>query len=1023
MSGAVDDFLARRSIRRDLGATQFVEAGAGTGKTTALVARIVELVATGAARLDQLTAITFTEAAAGELRDRVGASLEQLADGRDDELAPGPPPGAPARRAELARAAVAEIDGAAISTLHGFARRILAEHPFEAGLPPTFEVFDEVRSRVAFCERWAAFFDELLEDPDAGPAVLRLLVLGVSVERLFEVAVELNERWDVLAQRPAAPEPAPVVDVGPVVDALGQAGGLAGHCRAEDDKLLAHLGRLDGLAGRLEGAADDLEALQILVDSPKLSFAHGQRANWSCPIDDVRDALARAEAARTAVLERVGRAALGRFLAAATGLTVDSAGARRAEGRLEFHDLLVFARDLVRRSPEVSRSLREQYRFVLIDEFQDTDPIQAELAVRIATDDATAPGGDWRSFDVEPGRLFFVGDPMQSIYRFRRADISLFLDVRDRPGLDVLQLTANHRSVPGVIGWVNQVFAELIGGGEPGMQPAYRPLAAHRADPGGPGDLPPVVVLGGATETDEPVDEVRRRESEDIARTIGRIRAEGWPVGDEGRPATLADITVLVPARTGLPILQRALEDADLPFRLESSSLVYAAPEVQDLLSVLRAVDDPTDEVAVVAALRSPLFGCGDDDLYGFHRAGGRWDYREPAPGTLGTDHPVAAGQRSLAELHGDRWWLDVSALIERVLAERSLMALALDEQRPREAWRRLRFIADQARQFADAFGGDLRRFLAWADLQHAEGSRVTESVLPEIDDDSVRIMTIHASKGLEFPIVVMAGLNAGAERSRPLVVWGGGGPEVSVAAGVRTAGYDDLAQREEAMEAHERLRLLYVGATRARDHLVVSLHHKAGSDCAAARLEAAAGTDPTTWRRLEAGREAPGPPGPVTSGPDAGPDTPDARRRWAEARGAPGARRAPPDPGRHRRGPTPRRGRPRARRRRRRGRRATPGLAPGPGGHRRRPGRPRHPPAGRPGRRARPGRPGRGPGGGRGRPHPDGRDRTPGPGRPRVAGRAPGGAGRPLLAGALRRGPRRRPGAGGLRRPARRRR
>jgi len=786
VSGPVDDAAARRSIRCDLGTTQFVEAGAGTGKTTALVARIVELVATGTARLDQVAAITFTEAAAGELRDRVGVSLEQLADGRyHDEFAPvpGPPVGGAGQvagdRAELARAALAELDGAAVSTLHGFARRILAEHPFEAGLPPAFEVFDEIRSQVAFGERWAAFLDELLEDAVAGPAVLRLLVCGVTLDQLREVAEELNENWDLVAEhRPPDVEPPAPVEVGPVVRALREAEGLSRHCTAEDDRLLVHIGRLGGLAARLEATADELDALQLLADAPRLAFGQGRRDNWSCPIDEVRDALARAHAARADVVERAGRAALSRYLSAATGLTLDAAEGRRGEGRLEFHDLLVLARDLVRRSPEVSHSLGSQYRFLLIDEFQDTDPIQAELAVRIASDDPGAGEKDWRALGVEPGRLFFVGDPLQSIYRFRRADISLFLEVRDRLGPGTLHLTGNRRSVPGLIGWVNQVFTGLIGDGEPAMQPAYRPLAPHRGEPGPGAPQHPVVVLGQATEGEELIDQIREREAAEIAGTIERATREGWAVGDEGRAATLADITILVPTRTSLPILQRALDDAAIPYRLESTSLVYAATEVRDLLTVLRAIDDPTDEVAILAALRSPLFGCGDDDLYAFHRAGGRWDYRSPPPVALGPDHPVVDGQRSLAELHQVRWWHDVSALIEKVLADRRQLELALDGPRPRESWRRLRFVADQARQFTDAFGGDLRRYLAWADLQCEEGARVTESVLPEVDDDSVRIMTIHASKGLEFPIVVMTGLNTAADgRGGRRVLWGDGVP------------------------------------------------------------------------------------------------------------------------------------------------------------------------------------------------------------------------------------------------------
>ena len=326
---------------------------------------------------------------------------------------------------------------------------------------------------------------------------------------------------------------------------------------------------------------------------------------------------------------------------------------------------------------------------------------------------------------------------------------------------------------------------------------------------------------------------------------------------------------MLIPTRTSLPALEDALESAGLPYRVESSSLVYASPEVRDLLTVLRAIDDPTDEVAIVAALRSPMFGCGDDDLVTHRSADGSWDYRTPPPDDADPDGPVAAGMRSLRRLHDERWWHDVSGLIQRVLAERRLLELALDDRRPRDVWRRLHFVTDQARVFTDAYGTDLRRYLAWAEVQCAEDARVVEAILPESDDDAVRIMTVHASKGLEFPIVVLSGLNV-ADRSRRSgvdVLWNETTPEVRLSKQASTPGYDQLATVEDTMESYEQLRLLYVAATRARDHLVVSLHHKRGTSCHAARLAGQCDAVPELWRRLDDATAA-GTTAPRRSGP-----------------------------------------------------------------------------------------------------------------------------------------------------------
>ncbi|HVN50252.1 MAG TPA: UvrD-helicase domain-containing protein, partial [Acidimicrobiales bacterium] len=770
---SADDRAARDRIHTELDETLFVEAGAGTGKTTALVDRIVQLIVTGRAELHGIAAITFTEAAAGELRDRVREQLERVsADGEGEA-------------ARLAAAAVAEIDTAALTTLHGFAQRILAEHPFEAGLPPGFDVFDEIRSSVAFDERWATFLDDLLDDPAMRSTLQHALVAGVRLDQLRAVAAELNRNWDLVADRPPAPTATARIDAAPVLAGLDAAMSSTGSCHDPDDRLLVHVAGLDGYRRRLAAASTELEVLELLAGRPPIAAKGlGRKDQWDGHVESVRDALADAQFAADEVVERVVQASLAGLLVGLGRLTLSSADERRREGCLEFHDLLVQARTLLRTHPEVRAQLHASYTHLLVDEFQDTDPIQLELAVRIASDGP--PGGDesvdWRQWEVPRGRLFFVGDPKQAIYRFRRADIGVFLDARGRYADEPVQLTRNHRSRPAVVAWVNEVFRELMGDGSDGSQPAYAELVAHRAedhpddeadddaddhpdDPGddrddGPGAVrAPAVVWFGQAHVDEAMASIRATEADEVAATVARIRDEGWTIGDGGdrRAAQLADITILIPTRTALPPLERALDRVGLPYRVESSSLVYASPEVRDLLNVLRAVDDATDQVAVVAALRSAWFGCGDDDLLEFHLAGGRWDPRAEPPEELGDDHPVVAGLRSLRSLHDRRWWHDASGLIELVLAERRAFALGLDERRPRDTWRRLRFVVDQARAFTDAYGADLRRYLAWADLQRADDARVVEAILPDTDDDAVRIMTVHASKGLEFPVVVLA--------------------------------------------------------------------------------------------------------------------------------------------------------------------------------------------------------------------------------------------------------------------------
>ena len=256
---------------------------------------------------------------------------------------------------------------------------------------------------------------------------------------------------------------------------------------------------------------------------------------------------------------------------------------------------------------------------------------------------------------------------------------------------------------------------------------------------------------------------------------------------------------------------------------------MWATDAVRELLAVLAAIDDPADDISVVAALRSPGFACSDADLVDWRVAGGRWDHRSPVPDGVGLEHPVALGMAALKAYHEARSALPVNALVERVIRERRLIELTFALRRPRDHWRRLRFVLDQARAFVEAGGSSLGDFVAWARLQADEGAAIIETPAPEPDDDAVRILTIHGSKGLEFPIVVLAGLSSAGRDTGPWVLYGEQGPEVAIGPAdgrFRTPGYQALADRQGDAELHEGHRLLYVAATRARDHLVIGLHH-----------------------------------------------------------------------------------------------------------------------------------------------------------------------------------------------------
>ncbi|QFG69234.1 UvrD-helicase domain-containing protein [Ornithinimicrobium pratense] len=824
MTQLTDD-AARERIRQRTDQTLFVEAGAGSGKTRSLVERVATLVLRDGIPIEAVAAVTFTERAAAELRDRLRAAFEHAVRSGDE---------AERGRAE---AALDGLDLAAIGTLHSFAQRILGEHPIEAGVPPLVEVLDEVGSSVAFEARWAELRGQLLDDDDLATTLELALATGVKVDQVRAVVAKLNADWDLVESHVVgaqAPEPPSLPDIGHLVERALELAGEAETCLDPADKLLPDLAELTKWADRHEAlGADPADIAASLTSTGDLKFRHGTAQNWRGRHTELKQHCKDWQDEIKQVLAELKDRCLRVIVHWCGQRVLESAHARRRDGQLVFHDLLVLARDLLLRNADVRDTLHRRYRRLLLDEFQDTDPIQIEIAVRIAGG-AGADQPDWRDVEVPPGSLFVVGDPKQSIYRFRRADIRMYLQARETLGGRV-SLTTNFRSGEPVLDWVNAVFAQLITE-EPDRQPAYEALAAHRS---GATVGPAVAVLGADAHEDKPsADEVRRREAADAAASIRRALDEGWTTEAETderdehgrrrrawRPLREDDIAILVPARTSVPYLEEALDAAGVDYRTDSSSILYQAQEVRDLFAALRAIADTSDGFSLVTALRSSLFGCGDDDLFTFRRDGGTFHLLAPVPETL-ADHPVGRATGYLRGLHDEARWLTPSEVLTRLVTDRRMLEVAAAGPRARDTWRRLRYVVDQARAWSETEHGGLRAYLAWAQAQASETSRAGESVLPESDVDSVRIMTVHAAKGLQFPMVVVSGLSSQPNNRRGVqLLWTDDGFAISLGKDLTTGDFADAQPMDEQMGDLERRRLLYVATTRAKDHLVVSLH------------------------------------------------------------------------------------------------------------------------------------------------------------------------------------------------------
>ncbi len=794
------DQPARNAIVDRLDENMVVEAGAGAGKTRSLVERVAALITTGRASMGGIAAITFTEAAAAELRSRIGETLERVSSDSGRE---------PAER-ERCKRAVDDLDQASIQTLHSFAGSLLRERPLEAGLPPGFNVRDEIEAEVAFEKKWSEWLDATLDDPEAQEALRPALEEGMTLRQIRDIADRFHKNYDLL--------------------------------------------------------------VDVSFDMPSEQATEGERETELLP-----------------VLELLRRFAL------------DYADERKAAGEVEFQDLLVLARDLLRDSIPARDHFRERYSHILIDEVQDTDPLQAELAMFLAEDvsgsaESSDRPNDWHTVRPAGGKIFIVGDAKQSIYRFRRADIRQVKLMQDLIGGSNALLTRNFRSLPPVIDWVNHVFTQWMTESE--GQAGYSPLDAGPSD----GEPPPVRHMGGAIGGN--IGDVRRQEADAIAGTIKTAIEEGWQVrsedlGSETRPARYQDVCVLMPSRLGLDALEFALETAGIPYRLDSAGLIYESQEARDLLNCLSAIDDPTDQVSVVAALRSPALACSDADLLEFVESGGQFDY-------LADDDPPAGYTTDalavLRDFHERRSWTSPAALIEEFVRERRLMELALDARQWRGRWMRYRFLIDRARAFTASGETSLRAYLAWTARQREEQARARETAVPESDEDAVRVMTVHGAKGLEFPILILAGLNSPRTRGPGAVLFDRERGRVEVKVGSRessfqTAGYDDLAESDKNREQEQDVRLMYVAATRARDHLIVSLYRSSrGKNSPAARIEEFMEGADHLWEPFARPTvdEPPSPDSPAAI-ETSDTDTPAARRHWVEERNTVYAARSHP--------------------------------------------------------------------------------------------------------------------------------
>jgi ATP-dependent helicase/nuclease subunit A len=747
------------------GGTVFVSAGAGTGKTTVIVERFVRAVECGIDPASILV-ITFTERAAGELRSRIRERL------------------AGAGHAGVAR----ELDGAWISTIHGFCLRLLRLYPAAAGLDPRFRVLDESQATVLRADAFAEALREFCADEH--PDRVQLLAT-YSAEGLRKMLTGVGETLRA-AGRELALQLGTPPDVGARVEELATAARLT-LAETESDEAVA------------DARAQVRQALALVDSSPSVDHlidlspvaVRGRGRERFVAYEDARQALEQTALNAAAVRDRdLLQELLGHYDASYQQ-------AKDRESALDFEDLQLRSRDLLRNHEEIRERERLRFRSVMVDEFQDTNRLQCELV---------------DLFD--PEELFFVGDEFQSIYSFRHADVEVFRE-RRADSHEVLPLTRNYRSRPELLEVVNELFAADFGAD-------FRPLVAAGRFPD-PAAGPAVELLVTDKESYRDSGTAwRRGEARAAAR---RVRA----LCDAGE-ATPGDVVFLFAAGTDAELFEEELRAIGLPTYRAAGRGYFGQQQVADLLSYLRLLHNRYDDEALVAVLASPLVGVSNDGLVLLRTAAGR------RPLFVGIERrlPEGLSERDEQLFRAFRQRYDrlvaltatasIERLLEHVVTEHDYDLAVLAQWDGRRRYANVRKLGRLARSYQELRGRDVEGFVRFVADQQLAGAREGEAFVEEEGTDAVRLLTIHAAKGLEFPVVVVA--DAGRDRPGPrgeeiiCLPDGRFGFRVADRLTGRRRGafdYDAVRQAGEEAEAAERRRLYYVAMTRAIDRLIVS--------------------------------------------------------------------------------------------------------------------------------------------------------------------------------------------------------
>lgn len=852
MSESLKDDAARRDAINLHDQSILVEAGAGSGKTAIMAGRIAIMLAQGIPpRL--IAAVTFTELAASQLLSRVRKFVIDLSKGNiPPELRVALPDGLSQKQHDNLFAASKEFDEITCTTIHGFCQRLIKPYPAEANIDPGANVMDSNQADLTFFEIVDDCLRERLSGEQAGILAEMVLYDDRKTLRLIRTIAESLRRHRILLPPPVSPLNDLLLAFQQATENFATFMQEAEVSEPETATLAELFANTATMLSDGPDPATPSGLIHILTSRPSEEIctragtfkAYRKKGKWGDAakqagfsksdgerLNDIADGQYSACCkAWDSLLCAAASQVLASLIEEARAILQQYQEHKRARAQIDFDDLIFAACDLLREHVDVRHALGERFAHILVDEFQDTSPLQTEIFWRLCGEPID-DDKDWTKFRIRPGSLFLVGDPKQAIYRFRDADVNAYMQARDafnaQESDKFLSISTNFRSYPSILDFVNECFdAVLSADGQPGftsLDPFYK----------NPDDKPRVAKLDIAVASENgkvSIEQKRDAEAEAVADLCARL-IDSQPIkqhtGEEHlcRPGNIA---LLAPTGTDLWRYEEALESRGIPVATQAGKGLFRRQEIQDLIALTRVLSDSRDTLAFGALLRGPLVGLTEEELLDIIEALPRSEDKPDYIPLLNISvnpadiaHPLARKViENLQALYQRRNSTTPHKLLSQALDVMRIRPI-LTRRHPRQAERAL---ANVDLYLSLSSGYAVRGLRAFAEAMTASWTEEARAVegRPDAQEEAVALFTIHAAKGLEWPIVIPINTMTGATASDGAVIDRKTNTFYCTILNVAPEGYKDAFQEEKSELERERIRLWYVAATRARELLVL---------------------------------------------------------------------------------------------------------------------------------------------------------------------------------------------------------